>query len=945
MEKLHQFAIGQRWLSDTETELGLGVLIDVDERSVSILFPKSDETRVYARSNAPLSRIVFNIKDELQDQEGTKWLVESFEDRNGVVRYNVMRTLDDGTEERKALNETRVGAHIQLSRPLDRLLASQIDYKEWYDLRIEALLMQANMQLSPLRGMIGARVGLIPHQLYIAHEVGQRFAPRVLLADEVGLGKTIEAGLIIHQQLKTGRSERILILVPDSLQYQWMIEMRRRFNLQFSLFDLTRTASIKEHDPDFNPFLTEQCIIASVDLMVDHDDLREQALDAGFDLLVVDEAHHLTWSEEQGGNDRYDLIEELAEKTPGVLLLTATPEQLGVESHFARLRLLDPQRFSSLDRFLNEEEQYHHTAKIAEVLMSDLPLEPEHLSAIQALLGHSIQDEPEQRFRAIHELLDRHGTGRILFRNTREAIQGFPGRDCQPVALAAPATWSKDGKLREQMWPEEAQLDGAWMENDPRVMWLMEMLRTALKHKKVLLIARSGPVVEALENVLRLHAGIRTAMFHEGMSLLERDQAAAYFAEDSYGAQILLCSEIGSEGRNFQFASDLILFDLPINPDVLEQRIGRLDRIGQENRIQIHVPYLAGTAQERMFRWYNEGLNIFSNISPTAQTLQENFIVPLKNCLVADLGQQFEDLLDDVGVQREALESELQAGRDRLLEYNSCRPIVAQEIVQALEDYDDNSPLPVFIKRFMAATNIDFDEQSNGTVIIKPTDQMQVQGLSLDEDGMTATFYRDQAQLREDAQYLTLEHPFTESVMEMINTQGFGSTNVALLKSNALKQGSVLLEVWFKVDVIAPKALNLPSSLPQQMIRVLLSETGQDLSAKIDSSILKPYLHHLDSNSCRQVVKARRDLIEERYNQALDIAKAALPNFKQQAKEVYGNKWQYEIDRLTYLKQFNPSIREDEISRLQRLQKQGIGLLDGLSVTAEAIQVLVVVKP
>ena len=945
MEKLHQFAIGQRWLSDTETELGLGVLIDVDERSVSILFPKSDETRVYARNNAPLSRIVFNIKDELQDQEGIKWLVESFEDRHGVVRYNVIRTLEDGTEERKSLNETRLGAHIQLSKPLDRLLASQVDYKEWYDLRIEALLMQANMKASPLRGMIGARVGLIPHQLYIAHEVGQRFAPRVLLADEVGLGKTIEAGLIIHQQLKTGRSDRILILVPDSLQYQWMIEMRRRFNLQFSLFDLTRTASIKEHDPDLNPFLTEQCIIASVDLMVDHDDLREQALDAGFDLLVVDEAHHLMWSEEQGGNDRYDLIEELAEKTPGVLLLTATPEQLGVESHFARLRLLDPQRFSSLERFLDEEVQYHHTAKIAEVLMSDLPLEPEHLAAIESLLGHSIQDVPEQRFRAIHELLDRHGTGRILFRNTREAIQGFPGRDCQPAALPAPEHWSKDGKLREQMWPEEAQLDGSWMEHDPRVMWLMEMLRTGLKHKKVLLIARTGPVVEALENVLRLHAGIRTAMFHEGMSLLERDQAAAYFAEDSYGAQILLCSEIGSEGRNFQFASDLILFDLPANPDVLEQRIGRLDRIGQENQIQIHVPYLIGTAQERMFRWYNEGLNIFTNISPTAQTLQENFLVQLKDCLLADVGQQFEDLLEEVSVQREALESELQAGRDRLLEYNSCRPIVAQEIVKALEDYDDNTTLPMFMKRFMASTNIDFDEQSNGTVIIKPTDQMQVQGLSLDEEGMTATFYRDQAQVREDAQYLTLEHPFTESVMEMINTQSFGSTNVSVLKSAALPQGSVLLEVWFKVDVVAPKALNLSSSLPQQLIRVLLSEKGQDLSDKIAPEILKPYLHHLDGNSCRQVVKARRDVIEQRYTQALEIAKTALPNFKQQAKEIYGNKWQYEIDRLTYLKQFNPSIREDEIARLQKLQKEGIGLLDSLSVTPEAIQVLVVVKP
>nr|WP_181447837.1 RNA polymerase-associated protein RapA [Acinetobacter bereziniae] len=942
---MQQFAIGQRWLSDTETELGLGVLIDVDERSISILFPKSDETRVYARNNAPLSRIVFNVNDEVQDQEGIKWIVESFDDRNGVIRYNVIRTLDNGEQEKKALNETRIGAQIQLSKPLERLLASQIDYKEWYDLRIEAMQMQANMQTSPLRGLVGARVGLIPHQLYIAHEVGKRFAPRVLLADEVGLGKTIEAGLIIHQQLKTGRSERILILVPDSLQYQWMIEMRRRFNLNFSLFDLTRTASIKEHDPELNPFLTEQCIIASVDLMIDHDDLREQAIEAGFDLLVVDEAHHLMWSEEEGGNDRYDLVEELAEKTEGVLLLTATPEQLGVESHFARLRLLDPQRFSSLDRFLDEEEQYHHTAKIAEVLMSDLPLEAEHLAAVEKLLGHPIEDQPEHRFRAIHELLDRHGTGRILFRNTREAIQGFPGRDCQPAALPAPENWSKDGKLREQMWPEEGQLDGAWMETDPRVTWLMERLRSDLKHKKVLLIARSGPVVEALENALRIHAGIRTAMFHEGMTLLERDQAAAYFAEDSYGAQILLCSEIGSEGRNFQFASDLVLFDLPANPDVLEQRIGRLDRIGQENRIQIHVPYLIGTAQERMFRWYNEALNIFSNISPTAQTLQENFIVDLKECLLADKGQAFEDLLEAVNVQRQALEAELQDGRDRLLEYNSCRPIVAQEIVTALEDYDDNTLLPMFMKRFMASTNIDFDEQSNGTVIIKPTDQMQVQGLDIDEEGMTATFYRDQAQIREDAQYLTLEHPFTESVMEIIRTQSFGSTNVAILKTNALKQGTILLEVWFKVDVIAPKALNLPSSLPTQLIRVLLTETGQDITAKLDPEIIKPYLHHLDSNSCRQVVKARREVIEQRYAQALDIAKGALPQLKEQAKEIYGSKWQYEIDRLSYLKQFNPSIRTDEIQRLQKFQKEGLALLDGLSVTPEAIQVLVVVKP
>ncbi len=946
MIKLQEFAIGQRWLSDTESELGLGVLVDVDERTISILFPKSDETRVYARANAPLSRIVFKVGDWFSDQDGLEWQVESLENVQGVMRYHAV--CPQG-EQRKSMNETRLGANIQLARPLDRLLAAQIESKEWYDLRIEALLMQSRMATSPLRGLIGPRVGLIPHQLYIAHEVGRRLAPRVLLADEVGLGKTIEAGLIIHQQLQTGRSERVLILVPDSLQYQWMIEMRRRFNLQFSLFDLTRTASIKEHDEDTNPFLTEQCIIASIDLLLDHADLKQLALEAGFDLLVIDEAHHLTWHEdpetgEGVGNDRYDLVAEFAAQTAGVLLLTATPEQLGVDSHFARLRLLDPQRFDTLDHFLQEEAQYSHTAKIAEVLMSDEPLNEQHQTVLVELLGHEVEQDHEARYKAINELLDRHGTGRILFRNTREAISGFPGRDCIPAPLLAPEHWPLTGKLREQMWFEETQLDGAWMEHDSRLPWLMEILRKDLKHKKVLLIARSGPVVEALETALRIHGGIRTAMFHEGMSLLERDQAAAYFAEEGYGAQILLCSEIGSEGRNFQFASDLILFDLPSNPDVLEQRIGRLDRIGQQNRIQIHVPYFEDTAQERMFRWYNEALNIFSNISPTAQTLQENHIMALKECLLEDQGHDFEMLLELVNNERMVLEDELQNGRDRLLEFNSCRPKVAARIVKALEDQDEQNPLPDFITRFLAATNIDFEEQTDGSLVVRPSDQMLVEGLMLDEEGMTVAFTREQAQVRENAEYITLEHPFTTSIFEMVHTQSFGNTSVALLKSAAIPQGSLMIEMWFRVEVIAPKILNLAASLPQQLIRVLLNEQGQDLSAKINSAMLHPFVHRLDMNNARQVVKLRREVIEERYKQAEQLAKAQVKDFSEKARKRYNDRLQQEVDRLTYLKEHNPSIRDDELDRLKAQQAQGIELLEHLSLVPDSIRVMVAMK-
>ncbi len=936
---MQEFAIGQRWLSDTESELGLGVLVGVDERTISILFPKSDETRVYARASAPLSRIVFAVGDWLTDQDGNEWQVEFFEVQHGVMRYHVING-----DQRKMLAETRLGAHLQLARPLERMLAARLESKDWYDLRIEALLMQSRMAVSPLRGMLGPRVGLIPHQLYIAHEVGRRLAPRVLLADEVGLGKTIEAGLIIHQQLVTGRSERILILVPDSLQYQWMIEMRRRFNLNFSLFDLTRTAAMREHDEDANPFAAEQCIIASVDLLLDHADLREQALEAGFDLLVVDEAHHLTWHEDTGGNDRYDMVAQFAEQTAGVLLLTATPEQLGVDSHFARLRLLDPQRFDTLDHFLQEEAEYAHTAQVAEVLMSDGRLGEADHAAIAALIGHAVEDTPEARYRAINELLDRHGTGRILFRNTREAIQGFPGRDCMAVPLPAPATWPMTGKLREQMWPEEQQLDGEWMANDPRVPWLIETLRTQLKHRKVLLIARSGPVVESLESALRIHGGLRTAMFHEGMSLIERDQAAAYFADEGYGAQILLCSEIGSEGRNFQFAHDLVLFDLPSNPDVLEQRIGRLDRIGQTERIQIHVPYLMDTAQERMFRWYNEALDIFGHISPTAQTLQENHIVSLKNCLLADMGEQFDDLLNQVNDERMALEDELQSGRDRLLEFNSCRPVIAGRIVKALEDQDDVNPLPDFVTRFLSATNIDYEEQSDGTLIIRPSDQMQVEGLILDEDGITATFSRDQALAREDAEYLTLEHPFIQSIFEMVHTQSFGNTNVAILQSAAIPQGSILVEMWFRVEVIAPKVLNLAASLPQQLIRVLLNEKGQDLSAKINPAMLQPYVHQLDMNNARQVIKLRREVIEARYKQAEALAKTQLEGFADVARKRFADRLQHEVDRMVYLKEHNPSIRADEVERLQAQQTEGLQLLEQLSLVPDAIRVMVAMQ-
>ncbi|NRD70791.1 RNA polymerase-associated protein RapA [Psychrobacter okhotskensis] len=951
-----EFAVGQRYLSDTESELGLGVVIDVDDRCVHILFPQSEETRVYAKNSAPLSRVVFKVGDSIYDQDGKCYMVNAIDEVMGVLKYGV-------DEHERGIMETRLAANITLAKPLERLLAGRIERGDWYELRQDILRMQSALAGHPLKGLMGARVDIIEHQLYIAHEVGKRIAPRVLLADEVGLGKTIEAGLIIHQQLLTGKAERVLILVPDSLQYQWMIELRRRFNLNFALFDLVRTAAIKEHDPEQNVFATEQCIIAGMDLLLDHPDLYDQAMEAGFDLLVVDEAHHLHWDEAQGGNDKYDLIADFAEETPGVMLLTATPEQLGAQSHFARLRLLDPDRFDDLDEFIDGQEAFAETAAVAAVLIEDKPLSDSQIAALSSLLDISldelatINDDEKLRTHALNELLDRHGTGRILFRNTRESVKGFYGRSSQPYPLALPEAWidsyQTNGKLREQLWGEENQPDGGWLEDDPRVPWLIDILRGELKHKKVLLIARSGATVESLEAVLRLHAGIKTAIFTEQMTLLERDQAAAFFA-DSEGAQILLCSEIGSEGRNFQFASQLILWDLPANPDTLEQRIGRLDRIGQTQQIMLHVPYVQGTAQERLYQWYHDALNMFNQISPTAQSVQEQYIQDLKPMLEgADTDANrttLQDIIEEALQTRLGLEAQLQAGRDRLLEYNSCRPRVAGRIADAMRDFDGHNLLPQFIERFFASANIDHNIQRDGSWVIAPIDSTEISdyidGLPLgDEDGMTLTFDREQALQREDIEFITHEHPLMRAIYELASTSTFGNTTVAMLKSAAVPQGMVLLEVNFRVEAIAPRLLNLPATLTTQNIRVFISEQGSDLSARISADMIMPHIERLDKNRARQVIKVRGDVIEQRYYEAEDIARQQLAEIGEQASARFSQQWSREIKRLKHLQTINPNVRPAEIERLEQLKAQGEQALSNLSLVPDSIRVLVAVKP
>ncbi|HLP02447.1 MAG TPA: SNF2-related protein, partial [Opitutaceae bacterium] len=275
-------AVGQRCISEREPELGLGIVARLDTAHIAVEFPASGEKRTYARNTPVLKRVQLRAGECATTRQGTRFTVETVAEENDLLIYS-------GAGQR--VREDQLSDNAAAALPTARLLSGQGDESALFDLRLRALQAQAALRQSPLRGFLGGRIDLIPHQLYILHEVASRPVPRVLLADEVGLGKTIEACLIVQRLLAVGRAQRVLVLVPETLVHQWFVELLRRFNLWFSILDEERCAAAEASEPDGNPFLGQQLTLCSTAFLAGNSAHGEQAVAAGWDVVVVDEAH------------------------------------------------------------------------------------------------------------------------------------------------------------------------------------------------------------------------------------------------------------------------------------------------------------------------------------------------------------------------------------------------------------------------------------------------------------------------------------------------------------------------------------------------------------------------------------------------------------------------------------------------------------------------------
>lgn len=908
-----EFRPGQRWFSTAEPELGLATVMRTEGRSVQVVFTACGTVRAYAIQAAPLVRAAFRPGDGIR-VDGHELRVDRVEADDGLLTYHCGEAVH---------REGELDADQPVSRADSRLLSGRVDRGDQFELRLQVLERQAAARAHPGWGILGARVQLVPHQLRVAEVAAQRRPPRLLLADEVGLGKTIEACMILAQQLAAGRVQRALVLVPESLVHQWFVELRRRFNLAFAIFDGERCDALEHADPQRNPFEEDQLVIASTGWLADDAPRAQRLLDAGWDMLLVDEAHHLSWSPgPEGASAGYALVEALAARVPALLLLTATPEQLGMAGHFARLRLLDPARYHDLGAFEDQANRYQQLSQAVDALLEGTAPDATQRQTLLEVLGEDARARIDALDPAsgdavqalVDELIDRHGTGRVMLRNRRDAVGGFPSRKPHLRVLDDDADDAHRSSLRAEFAhdvgraadePEHDYL------RDPRLEWLLETLE-AIAPAKLLVLCKSRGKVAALEEALRHRSPVQVARFHEDMTLLQRDRNAASFASGD-GARVLLASEIGAEGRNFQFAQHLLLWDLPLDPDLLEQRIGRLDRIGQPGDVNIHAAAVAGSPQHALLRWYDEALGAFSGVVADGRELMHRFSAELTTLALEGADTPaLEDLLARSRDDHQALAQRIYRGRDRLLELASQRGTGEDRLLHALQAEDEAARGDDFHLRLLEAFGIHHEEHGQGLWRLDPEYQA-IEGFEELKGGpRMACFDRTLALARDELLYLRADHPMLLSAAELMLSSEAG--NAAFL-IDELPPRTVFLEAVFVLECVAARELDAARFLPPQPLRVAVDtrmqprpdfrpseralkragERGFDLEPqrKILGALVPPMLE-----ACR---KQAEQMGAQRAAAATGVAQAQLDA---------------ELDRLAALARVNPAVGQGEIDAL-----------------------------
>ena len=522
-------------------------------------------------------------------------------------------------------------------------------------------LLRGFEELLCLEGLTG--VEQLPHQVETVRKVLRHFRGRVLLADEVGLGKTIEACLLLREFVLRGMVKRVLILTPAALTGQWHEELADKFGLGFTLPPTTA-------GPDF--WGKHDRILASLALAKGRK--HAAAVTAQhWDLVIVDEAHHC----KSRTTLNWQLVNALQRRH--LFLLTATPVQNNLVELYNLLTLLEPGHLKTESDFKrtyvtrgnprDPQNRERLRSLLSEVMIRNtrslvnLKLPPRYAQTMEAAPGehearlyrhldsylrwrlpaeaHAIEDAAEDNpdvlayvddagavLRGSRGKTPAAGNGKLALKplNRMQVTTMLLAAGSHPLALA-PAL-HRLAEEDERAVPLVEALKG--IGRSAKEERLFELLRKN-RADKTIIFANFRATIRRLSQSLD-EAGIAHGVFSGEQSLQEKQMAVDLFRHE---VPVLLCSDSGGEGHNLQFASTLINFDLPWNPMRIEQRVGRVHRIGQTREVFIFNLCTAGSLEQRVLRVLNDKIRMFELVVGEVGSILGNL----------EQGEEFESLV------------------------------------------------------------------------------------------------------------------------------------------------------------------------------------------------------------------------------------------------------------------------------------------------------------
>jgi superfamily II DNA or RNA helicase len=452
---------------------------------------------------------------------------------------------------------------------------------------------------------------------------------RIMLADEVGMGKTIQAALIITELRARGLAERALVLTPASIREQWAGELRDRFGLAAAVFDQSTLAvTMATLPPEVNPWITEPLIISSIDL-VKRPEVRAALESVPFDVLVVDEAHHVA-----PGTDRAAVVAELAQRTPWVVLATATPHD-GNDGAFHYLQRLGDVGADEMRTFRRSRRAgFGITARRSRLLFVQpttaeralLDLTREYARALKTrgagppaqLIASVVARRAASSAQAVHGTFLRRIA--LLARDSepeRQVPLPWEDEDLDTISDAVLATPGLRDVGREIDWLYRlADLAEAARSHSSKVSVIRRLLRRT--DEQLLVFSEYRDVAQSVAAALGERSTVAT--LHGGLSTRQRGEVV--YAFNSGRVRVLVATDAAGEGLNLQARCRLVVnMELPWAPRRLEQRIGRVDRLGQQRRVHaIHLAHQDSYEATVIARLERRRARVLSQARPAVAT-------------------------------------------------------------------------------------------------------------------------------------------------------------------------------------------------------------------------------------------------------------------------------------------------------------------------------------